>query len=149
QYSTADHQVIIFITDGDNNAGEVAPHTAAGLLQKAGIKLYTIGIGGDEAAPIEFVYPDTGTAFRGTMADSYDIELLQSIADTSGGQLYTAESMGTLAAIMREIDSLELVESRVRVAVASYPLYRYFLVAALLLLLVDFIIRTIVLREVL
>ncbi|AFG38564.1 VWA domain-containing protein [Spirochaeta africana] len=149
EHSTADHQVIILITDGDNNAGQVSPQAAADLIGRAGIGLYVIGIGNEAPAPIEFVYPETGTRYRGTMADAYNLELMNDMAERAGGRVYTAGSPGVLTSVLNEIDSLEAVERRIRVSVATESMSRYWLLAALLLLLLDFGIRKMLLREVL
>lgn len=148
EHSSAEHQAIVLVTDGSNNAGEVTPDAAAALINNAGIELYVVGIGSDTAAPIEFTYPETGTTYRGTMTDVYDLELLEEIAAAADGRVYTANSTGTLTAVLNEIDSLEVVERRIRIAVATEPLHRTLLLIAFGLLLIDFLIRKIVLREV-
>lgn len=148
QHSTAEHQAIIIITDGDNNAGEVSPQAAADMAGEAGIQLYAVGIGTQSSAPIEFVYPDTGTQYRGTMSGAYNTELLNDIAERSGGRVYTAGTQGTLNAILNEIDSLETVERRVRIAVATVPMARVILLFSMLLLFADFCIRKVLLQEV-
>ncbi|MFW5800635.1 MAG: VWA domain-containing protein [Spirochaeta sp.] len=147
EHSTADHQVVVFITDGANNAGEVSPRNAASIIRNAGIGLYAIGIGDDAPAPIEFVYPETGTRYRGNMSDTYDLELLNQLGDITEGRVYTADSPGVLTSILSEINSLEVVERRVRIAVATTTFSRSLLLISLVLLLADFSIRKALLRE--
>lgn len=149
QHSSAEHQVIIMLTDGANNAGEVSPQQAAAVIRNSGISLYVIGIGNPDPAPIEFVYPETGTRFRGILADAYDLDLLNEIADIAGGSVYTAGSQGLLNSVLDEIHNLEVVERRTRVSVEMESLYHLVLYIALFCMICDFIIRKLFLREVL
>ena len=141
--------VIILITDGENNAGEILPETATDIAARLGIRVYAIGIGTSGEVPIEYTDPETGIVRTGMFESRFNEELLAGIAESTGGQYYLAQSPGALNAIFRSIDALETTEKRVRIEVKSQPLYRSLLWIAGLLLLVNLLFRSVVLREVL
>lgn len=147
--SSASQKVVILLTDGRNNAGEVLPTTAAEVAAEMGIRVYAIGIGSDEEAPFELVVPDTGEILRGTYRGGFDEELLRAIADTTGGSYFSASSPGTLQAVFEAIDSMETIERRVRVEVNATPEHRLLIFVGLLLILGDFFVRKLLLGELL
>jgi Ca-activated chloride channel family protein len=147
--SSGGDKVIILLTDGENNAGEISPATAAQVLSELGARIYAIGIGSEEEAELEFTDPQTGQVFRGTFTGGFDEQLLRRIAEGSGGAYFYAGNSGTLEAIFQAIDSIESVERRVRIRVQSRPLNRYFVLFALAGFAFDFLIRRFLLSEVL
>lgn len=148
EQSTADERVIILLTDGENNAGEISPETAARVAAEMGIRIYAIGIGSEEAAPLEFVDPESGRVYRGTFEGGFDEALLQRIAESAGGLYFYAGSGGTLGAIFNAIDSLETVERRVRIQVHRTQRYLWVVFLGLLLILADYLVRRLLIREV-
>ena len=102
--SDAASRVMILVTDGDNNAGEIDPLTAGQLAKELGIRVYTIGIGTDT-----MILP--AQAFGQTMYQQYpggfNEELLQQIAEMTGGQYFRAAKDKELATIFGVIDRLE------------------------------------------
>ncbi|MDC7234525.1 MAG: VWA domain-containing protein [Spirochaetales bacterium] len=147
--SSADQRVIILITDGDNNAGEIQPLAAASMAAQMGIRIYTIGIGNEGEIPFEFKNPVDGKILSGVLNSRFDEELLQELAEVTEGSFFKATSPGTLESVFRSIDSLEIIEERVRIQVKTIPLYRLFIFAALVLIMIDLLFRKIFLREVL
>jgi Ca-activated chloride channel family protein len=147
--SDAPEKVMILLTDGKNNAGEVLAETAARVATELGIRIYTIGIGSEAQAEIEFTNPETGQVYRGTFEGGFDEELLREIADLSGGAYFYAGTSGTLESVFEAIDSIETVEKRVRIEVATEPRHRLLIIFALAALLFDFLVRKLLLREVL
>ncbi len=147
--STAPQKVIILLTDGENNQGEIPPETAAQVAAEKGIKVFTIGLGRSDEVPIEYTDPKTGKTYRGTYKGGFDDSVLRSIAATTGATYFAATSEGALAAVFRSIDSIETVERRVRIQVHTYPRYKDFILLGLGLILFDFSIRRWMLREVL
>lgn len=147
--SRAENKVIILITDGDNNAGEIQPLAAASMASQMGIRIYTIGIGGEGDIPFEFKNPETGKIMSGVLNSRFNEELLQELAVTGEGRFFKASSPGSLESVFRSIDSLETVEERVRIQVRTIPLYRLFIFIALLLIMADLLFRKVFLREVL
>lgn len=147
--ASGDDRVIILLTDGENNAGEIAPETAARVVSDLGVRIYTIGIGSEEETDLEFTDPNTGQTFRGTFEGGFDEDLLERIAVESGGAYFYAGNSGTLEAVFDAIDSLESVERRVRVQVQSLSLHSFFILFALVGFGVDFVGRRLLLGEVL
>ncbi|TVR33597.1 MAG: VWA domain-containing protein [Spirochaetaceae bacterium] len=147
--SKAPERVIVLLTDGINNAGEILPETAARVAAQKGIRIYTVAIGTEQEAVLEFEDPHTGRIFRGRFEGGFDEELLRTIADIANGSYFHAGSSGTLQAVLQSIDTIETVERRVRVEVQRYPFHREWLMLALGLLLLDFVLRKWLLREIL
>lgn len=115
QRSTAKSRVMILLTDGANNRGEIAPLAAAEAAAQLGIKIYTIGVGrqGKVPYPVDMVDRRTGKVVetRVQMIDSdLDEGTLQKIAKVSGGRYFRASSAEELRDIYHEIDSLEKSE---------------------------------------
>lgn len=94
---------IILLTDGTNNAGDVAPSTAAEIARKKGIKVYTIGVGQDGSVAIQDPYGFAAT----TVETKIDEESLKNIARLTGGQYFRAKDSNTLKRVFEEIDRLE------------------------------------------
>lgn len=147
--STVDQRIIILVTDGDNNAGEIQPLAAASMAAQMGIRIYTIGIGVEGEVPFEFKNPETGDIMSGFLNSRFNEDLLQELAEATEGSFFKAVSQGSLESVFRSIDSLESIEERVRIQVRTIPLYRLFIFAALLLILADVLFRKVFLREVL
>jgi Ca-activated chloride channel homolog len=100
-------KVLILLTDGENNAGEVDPVQAAELAQKMGIKIYTIGVGTRGSAPVPVRNPFTGRQDVQWVEVNIDEDSLTKIAETTGGKYFRATDTESLAAIYHEIDQLE------------------------------------------
>lgn len=106
---------IIIITDGSNNAGVVAPETAAEIARDMKIKIYTIGVG--SAVPMSEAVPyvdDNGNILDYGVVAPIDEKALQNIASMTGGKFYMATSANSLSEIFKEIDSLEKSELDVK-----------------------------------
>jgi Ca-activated chloride channel homolog len=97
-----DERVLILLTDGVNNAGAIAPLQAARIARKAGVRIYTIGIGSNQPAIPGFL----GQVF-GNPGSSLDVGVLKKIADMTGGHFYRASDSSQLVAAYRAIDALE------------------------------------------
>jgi Ca-activated chloride channel family protein len=105
--STAKSKVIILITDGVSNTGEIDPLTAAEMAKELGIKVYPIGVGSKGLVPFPYSDPIFGTRYINTYID-LDMETLNKIAATTGtGKAALATDAKGLADIMNEIDRLE------------------------------------------
>lgn len=109
--SDAKSKVIILLTDGVNNSGDVDPITAAQIAKEYGIRVYTVGIGQEGMAPFP-VQTLFGTQMQ-NMPVEIDEELLQDIADITGTKYFRAKNQAELEGIYEEIDTLE--KSKVRV----------------------------------
>jgi Ca-activated chloride channel family protein len=103
-------RVVILLTDGQNNAGEIDPVTAAEAARALGVKVYTIGAGTDGPAQIPVDDPVFGRRYV-TIDASVDEESLRTIAEITGGRFFRATSPEALAAIYRNIDRMEKTEA--------------------------------------
>ena len=147
--STATEKIIILVTDGENNAGQIAPIDAAKIAGKMQIKIYTIGVGTSGEVPIEYVNKKTGRVISGEYKSNLDKELLTKISDLTGGKFFYAKTASSLNAVMSSIDSLEGVEKRIKIKTKSKAYYREFIQLGLLLIMIAFFIKKLFFREVL
>ncbi|MCK9254605.1 MAG: VWA domain-containing protein [Bacteroidales bacterium] len=110
--SEAISKVIILLTDGVNNTGNISPLAAAEIAKEFGIRVYTIGVGKNGMAPYPFQTP-FGIQYQ-NMEVKIDEEVLQKIAEQTGGKYFRATDNQKLRDIYKEIDSLEKTELEVR-----------------------------------
>lgn len=142
--SDAPSRVVILLTDGVNNMGEVAPETAADIAKTYGIRVYTIGVGDNGNAPYPVMTP------FGVQTQMVPVEidepLLRSIASTTGGRYFRATDNTKLAEIFSEIDKME----KARTTIDSFPVYKElfpgFAIIALLLLLAELLVKLLIRR---
>jgi len=145
--STAVEKIILLLTDGDDNAGEIRPDMAAKLASEQQIRVYSIGIGSEGAAPIELVDTKTGIVTRGTITTDFNEGQLRTIAELTGGSYWRANSPGTLETVFQTVDALETVERRVAVSVISRPLHRPLIIIGALMIILTYLIRKLLLEE--
>lgn len=107
--STSESRVIILLTDGENNAGEIDPITAADLAAAHGIRIYTIGVSTEGTAPYPIDDPVFGRRYHPIKVD-IDEPMLTRIAEITGGKYYRARETQALQNIYNEIDQLERSE---------------------------------------
>lgn len=114
--SAAKSKVVVLLTDGRNNAGQLGPETAADAASALGFKVYTVGVGSRGEVPCLVDDPREGRRYVRIQAD-LDDELLQAIAAKTGGRYFRAEDADGLAHAFEEINKLERteLESRIRV----------------------------------
>ncbi len=144
--SEARSKVVILMTDGDNNAGAIAPITAAEIAQSFGIRVYTIGVGtiGRAKSPVA-MYPD-GT-YKYEMADvKIDEETMKSIAAMTEAEYFRATDGNALSRIFSEIDRLEKTKISVTEHRQKSEEYYWFLVVGAVLLLAEFLFRQLFLQ---
>ena len=144
--SEAISKVIILLTDGMNNSGSVDPYTAAEMAKLFGIRVYTIGVGSYGTAPFP-VQTMFGVQYQ-QMKVEIDEKLLVTIANSSGGKYYRANSNQKLSEIYEEIDKLE--RSKIEVTEFRHLHEEFYpLVAlAIALLLLEFLLRKTVFRTI-
>lgn len=144
--SGAKSKVIILLTDGVNNRGQVSPLMAAEIARDMGIKVYTIGVGTRGRAPYPAV--DMFGNHTTVMADvEIDEKLLEDIASMTGGKYYRAVNEEALREIYAEIDTLEKSEVQVTDYQTYEELFLAWVVLGLLLLLVEFVVDKVVLNR--
>lgn len=142
--SDAPSRVVILLTDGVNNRGEVAPLTAAQIAKTYGIRVYTIGVGANGMAPYPVVTP-WGIEERKIQVE-IDEELLKGIAETTGGRYFRATDNTKLQEIYAEINRME----KSKTSIDSFPVYKElfspFAIAALICLLAELLVRLLLRR---
>ncbi|MCQ2335110.1 MAG: VWA domain-containing protein [Paludibacteraceae bacterium] len=139
-------KVIILLTDGSNNCGDIDPQTAAEIAKTFGIRVYAIGVGSKGEARIPYQTP-IGIQYT-TISGQFDEATLQQIAQTTGGEYFRATDNHSLRSIYQEIDQLEKTKIRVREYSKRTEAFVPYLLAALLCLLLEVILRYLVLRTV-
>lgn len=145
--STTKSKVVILLTDGSNNRGEIDPQTAAEIAKTFNIRVYAIGVGSysqEVRVPIQTPY---GVQY-GTMNSEFDETTLRNIAHMTGGEYFRATDNNSLRSIYQQIDQLEKTKIRVREYSKRTEYFMPFLVAALLCLLLEVLVRFFVLRTI-
>lgn len=143
--SIAESKVIILLTDGQNNAGEIDPVTAADLSASFEIKIYTIGAGTRGMAPYPVVDAVFGKRYQNIAVD-IDETMLTQIAQKTGGEYFRAIDTESLAGIYERIDQLERTEIDELIYTDYQDLYPRYLLPGILLLVVAFVIDRSLLR---
>jgi Ca-activated chloride channel family protein len=134
--SKAKSRIIILLTDGVNNRGEIDPLTAAELAKTFGIKVYTVGAGREGYAPFPFEDPLYGTVYQQVLVE-IDEKTLKEIAARTGGRYFRAQDAEELRKVYREIDALEKTKIEQKQYTRYTELAPYFMAVALGLLLFD------------
>ena len=150
--SPATSRVMILLTDGANNRGDVAPLTAANAAAELGMKIYTVGVGREGQIPYPFEYRDRWTGKRRRQVQMIESDLdeqtLVDIAQASGGQYFRAHNAERLREIYDHIDTLEKTE----IKTMSYTNYteRFFpwLLSGALVLLVELLLTHTLFRRI-
>lgn len=142
--SDAPSRVVILLTDGVNNSGEIAPRTAAEIAKTYGVRVYTIGVGANGLAPYPVMTP-WGVETQNVKVE-IDEDLLKEIASITGGRYFRATDNTKLAEIYAEINQMETA----RTTIDSFPVYKELFVGyallALACLLLELIVRLLLRR---
>ena len=143
--SDAKSRVVILLTDGVNNRGEVSPNMAAEIAKTYGVRVYTIGVGKEGMAPYPVMTP-WGVEVQNVKVE-IDEALLSEIAESTGGRYFRATDNTKLAEIYSEINRME----KTRTTVDSFPVYKelfgMYALLALLALLLELILNWFVIRK--
>ena len=144
--SAARNKVVILLTDGVNNAGEIDPQTAGQLAKSYGIKVYCIGVGSQQAVTVMVNDPVWGPRPQMVSAD-FDMKTLEGISDLTGGKGYAASDNEALKRIYEDIGRLEPT----RFKTARHTLYSekasLFLLPAALMFLLGLVVPAVVMRR--
>lgn len=142
--SDAKSRVVILLTDGVNNSGEISPSSAAEIAKTYGVRVYTIGVGANGTAPYPVMTP-WGVQVQ-DVAVEIDEPLLKEIASLTGGKYFRATDNTKLAEIYSEINKME----KARTTIDSFPVYQElylrFGLAALLCLLLELLVKLLIRR---
>ena len=144
--SKAKSKVVILLTDGSNNMGDISPMTAAEIAQSLGIRVYTIGVGTNKVAP--YPMPVAGGVQYVNMPVEIDTKMLADIAASTEGDFYRATNTAELKNIYKEIDRLEKSKLNVKKFSKRYEAYQPFALAAAISLLIEILLRIIVFRRI-
>ena len=146
--SDSKSKVVILLTDGVNNRGEISPLTAAKIAKDMGIKVYTIGIGKRGTAPYP-VFDERGREVDVVnMKVEIDEKMLRNIASQTGGEYFRATDKKTLEAIYEQINTLEKSRVEVENRTTLHEEYLVFVLWVLAALLLEFIINRVVLKRI-
>lgn len=144
--SESPSKVVILLTDGVNNSGNVAPLTAADIAATMGVKVYTIGVGNNGYATVPV------QTFAGTQYQQVEVQIdentLQQIAEKTGGQYFRATNEKKLVEIYQEIDRLEKMEIEVQKAIQKKEEFLPFALLAIFLLLIELLIKKTILKTI-
>ena len=144
--SKAKSKVVILLTDGSNNMGDISPMTAAEIAQSLGIRVYTIGVGTNKVAP--YPMPVAGGVQYVNMPVEIDTKMLADIAAATEGDFYRATNTAELKNIYKEIDRLEKSKLNVKKFSKRYEAYQPFAIAAAIALLLEILLRITVFRRI-
>ena len=144
--SKAKSKVIILLTDGSNNAGDISPQTAAEIAKSFGVRIYTIGVGTNGTA--RYPYPVGGRIEYINIPVEIDTKTLAAIASTTNGEFYRATNNAKLREVYQEIDKLEKTKMNVKQYSKRYEAFAPFAIAACLLLLLELLLRETILKKI-
>lgn len=144
--SKAKSKVIILLTDGSNNMGDISPLTAAQIAKSLGIRVYTIGVGTNTVAPYPVMVGGT-TQYVNVPAE-IDTKTLKDIAQSTDGGFYRATNNAELKEIYNDIDRLEKTKMDVKKFSKRYEAYEPFALIAILSLLLEILLRLTILRRI-
>lgn len=145
--SEAKSKVVILLTDGVNNRGEIAPLMAADIAADMGIKVYTIGVGRRGKAPYPVIDPFGEISYQ-MMDVEIDEETLTEIASRTGGKYFRAEDKDKLKAIYDEINTLEKSKVEITEMTIYHEKFMPLLLAAMALLLLEFLFNHVILKRI-
>jgi len=132
-------KIVILMTDGQNNAGKIAPLTAAEAAQALTVKVYTIGVGTRGMAPVPQYYGGQKVGYRMEPVD-IDEDTLQQIAKMTNGKYYRADNAERFQAIYAEIDKLERTEADIKKFAQHRELFAWFVTCGLGVLMLEVIL---------
>ena len=144
--SKAKSKVVILLTDGSNNRGDISPMTAAEIAKSLGIRVYTIGVGTNKVAP--YPMPVAGGVQYVNIPVEIDTKTLNEIAIATEGDVYRATNTKELRNIYKEIDQLEKSKLNVKKFSKRYEAYQPFAVVAILALLLEILLRITIFRRI-
>jgi len=150
--SEAKSKVIILLTDGENNFGNIGPLDAAKLAADLKVKIYTIGLGNPRGAPIPFIHPRLGKQYYRNPDGSYfltklDIKTLTNIAEITSSKFFIAPTAQELQAVFQEIDKLEKVKLETDLQYNYKELFILYLILAIFTALFELILSRTVFRR--
>lgn len=143
--SKAKSKVVILLTDGTNNCGQISPNTAADIAKTFGIRVYTIGVGTNGTA--RYPYPVGGRVEYINVPVEIDTKALATIAQKTDGEFYRATDNKKLHEVYQKIDQLEKTKMNVKTYTKRYEAFLPFMLVAVLALLLEILLRNTLLKR--
>jgi Ca-activated chloride channel family protein len=140
-------RIVVLMTDGQNNSGNIPPLTAADAAKALSVKVYTIGVGTRGTAPTPVGYDPFGRKVYRQVPVDIDEDTLTQIAERTGGKYYRADTTKTLRSIYAEIDRLEKTEMETAKYASWEELMGYAAVPAVVLLVLEMLLANTVWRK--
>ncbi len=147
EQSSTKTKIIILLTDGENNTGEISPMTAAQMAKELGIRIYTIAIGSDAATEQSIATLPNGEEYKAMLPPQANDNTLETIAETTGGIAYRADDLKALRNIYEEIDKLEKSKLSLQQRQHKFEAYQPFALAAFLLLILALALQYTIFRK--
>lgn len=144
--SKAKSKVIILLTDGTNNRGQISPNTAAEIAKSFGIRVYTIGVGTNGTA--RYPMPVAGRIEYINVPVEIDTKTLASIATKTDGEFYRATNTQKLFEVYKEIDKLEKTKMNVKKYSKRYEAFGIFILVSILSLILELLLRNTYLQRI-
>jgi len=148
QASPTKNKVVVLLTDGVNNVGNMTPINAAKTAKEFGIKVYTIGLGTTKSRLPIGKDPFGRQQYQSIPGGSIDVETLEKISSMTGGKSFMADSENSLAQILEEIQKLEKTEIKAKKQVVYEELYLFYLLIGGGLFLFTEIFRRAIMKEI-
>lgn len=145
--SKAKSKVVILLTDGANNTGDISPLMAADMAKDLGIRVYTILLGSDGKVNVPVARLPNGEVYTTQVEATADPSTLKQIAQATGGIFYRATSRTSLREVYDDIDKLEKTKLKITNFDRRYEAYQPFAWAALLCLLLEILLSVTILRR--
>ena len=145
--SSAQKKCIVLLTDGENNAGEIHPETAAQLAADNKITIYVVGIGSKGKVPIEYTDPVTGRLYSGYLDSNFNPASLKKISDIANGRYFEALTLNELSDILTTVAKTEAVSQTFTYRTVNHLYYKKFLSMAILLFILAWFIKRVILKE--
>ncbi|MBR1468009.1 MAG: VWA domain-containing protein [Bacteroidaceae bacterium] len=144
--SKAKSKVIILLTDGTNNRGDISPNMAADIAKSFGIRVYTVAVGTNGTAPYPMIVG--GRREYINIPVEIDTKTLSQIATTTGGDTYRATNTRRLHQVYQEIDKLEKTKFSVKKYSKRYEAYQMYAIIAVIASLVEILLRATLLKRI-
>ena len=137
--SASKSKIMVLLTDGENNAGEIDPIRASQLANDIGVKIYTIGIGKEGGAKIPYYHPLYGKVYSDVLT-YLDEDTLKTIANNTNGSYFRATDTDSLTEIYQQIDALEKTEIKTKNYINYFDYFPFLLNLIAILILCELVL---------
>lgn len=145
--SSAPKKNIILLTDGENNAGEINPQTAAELAKRNKISLFIVGLGSKGTVPIEYKDPNTGKIYSGYLNSDFNGLELRKLAESANGKYFESRTLQDLSKDLENIAQNQNVSQKFTLRTEKTHFYKQFVLASIILIIITWILKRLILRE--